>query len=250
LSRPEARDTLGRAFEEKGVVRMGTKAIPIGKLPVEERPRERLVQFGPESLSLVELIAVLLGGGLRGEGALGLAFRLLERFGGLDGLARSSREEFQQVPGMGRARACQLAAALELGKRMGRTRPLPTTCISSPADVAALFMEQMRYLRQEHFKAAYLDTKHRVLKVETISIGSLNASVVHPREILRPAVATSAAAIVLVHNHPTGDPTPSSEDVAFTRRFAQCSELMGIKFLDHVIIGAGKYESLKEAGVF
>ncbi len=219
-------------------------------LPAEDRPRERLYHIGPADLSLQELIAIVLGRGSREASALLLAYRLLETFGDIMTLGRASLDELTKVRGIGFARGCQIVAAVEIGKRFGRASTTQGVSIRGPGEVARLFMDEMKHYDREHFKAALLNTKNQVLKVVTVSIGSLNASIVHPREILKPAISASAASIILVHNHPTGDPAPSKEDVEFTRRFAKCGELIGIQLLDHVIIGCGRYESLKEAGVF
>lgn len=224
--------------------------LSIKKLPPRERPRERLYHVGPAELSLQELLAVVIGRGTREASALVLAFRLLEAFGDIVTLGRTNVDELKKIPGIGFVRACQLVAAFEIGKRFATDAGQPATAIHGPGDVAQLFMEEMRHLDREHFRAALLNTKNQILKVVTVSIGSLNASIVHPREILKPAIMASAASIILVHNHPTGDPTPSREDVEFTRRFAKCGELLGIQLLDHIVIGAGRFNSLKEAGAF
>lgn len=224
--------------------------LSVNKLPTNDRPRERLYNVGPRELSLHELIAVAIGGGTRGAGAHVLSLRVLQEFGDLVSLGRAGVDDLCRVSGIGFARACQLVAAFELGKRFARESRSNGRSVKTPEDVARLFMDEMRHYDKEHFKAAYLNTKNQVLKVETVSIGSLNASIVHPREILKPAISASAASIILVHNHPTGDPTPSKEDIEFTKRFAKCGELIGIELLDHVIIGAGNFKSLKEAGYF
>jgi DNA repair protein RadC len=219
-------------------------------IPSSDRPRERLYTRGPAELSLQELLAIVIGGGSRGSSALVLALGLLREFGDLVAMGRSGVDEMRRVPGIGFARACQLAAAFELGKRFAKESRSAGTSVRAPRDIARMFMDEMKDYDREHFKAAFLNTKNQVIKVVTVSIGSLNASIVHPREILKPAIAASAASIVLVHNHPTGDPTPSREDVEFTRRFAKCGELIGIELLDHIVIGADRFQSLKEAGHF
>jgi DNA repair protein RadC len=211
-------------------------------LPPEDRPRERLYHLGAAS--------IVIGGGSHGSSSLVLAYRLIEHCGDLASLSRAGVDALMQITGIGFAKSCQLKAAFELGKRLARQTGTNGSSVRAPQDVAGIFLDEMRYYDKEYFKAAYLNTKNHVLKVETISIGSLNASIVHPREILKPAISVSAASIVLVHNHPTGDPTPSKEDMEFTRRFAKCGELMGIELLDHIIIGAGVYKSLKEMGIF
>jgi DNA repair protein RadC len=165
-------------------------------------------------------------------------------------LGRAGVDELTKIPGVGFARACQLSAAFELGKRFARETRSNGSSVKSPGDVARIFMDEMKHFDREHFKAAFLNTKNQIIRVVTVSIGSLNASIVHPREILKPAISASAASIVLVHNHPTGDPAPSREDIEFTKRFAQCGELIGIELLDHIIIGSERYQSLKEGGYF
>ena len=223
---------------------------PSSGLPAADRPRERLYARGAGELSLQELLAIVIGEGTRGSSALVVALRLLGEFGDLVSTGRAGVDEMRRVPGIGFARACQLVAAFELGKRFARESRKSGSSIRAPKDVARLFMDEIKDYDREHFKAAFLNTKNQIIKVVTVSIGSLNASIVHPREILKPAIAASAASIVLIHNHPTGDPTPSREDVEFTRRFARCGELIGIELLDHVVIGADRFQSLKESGYF
>jgi DNA repair protein RadC len=222
-----------------------TRALPSG-----DRPRERLYERGAAELSLQELLAILIGEGMRGSSALVVALGLLGEFGDLVAVGRAGVDEMRRVPGIGFARACRLVASFELGKRFARESRNGGSPIKAPADVARLFMDEMKHYDREHFKAAFLNTKNQIIRVVTVSIGSLNASIVHPREILKPAIAASAASIVLVHNHPTGDPSPSREDVEFTRRFARCGELIGIELLDHIVIGADRFQSLKESGYF
>ncbi len=219
-------------------------------LPSSDRPRERLYTRGAAELSLQELLAIIIGGGTRGSGALVLALSLLGEFGDLVTMGRAGVDELRRVPGIGFARGCQVVAAFELGKRFARESRSSGSSVRAPKDIARMFMDEMKHYDREHFKAAFLNTKNQVIKVVTVSIGSLNASIVHPREILKPAIAVSAASIILVHNHPTGDPTPSREDVEFTRRFAKCGELIGIELLDHIVIGADRFQSLKESGCF
>jgi DNA repair protein RadC len=226
------------------------RPLSVSGIPADDRPRERLYRVGPSELSLQELVAIILGGGARGAGALVVALRALGEFDGLVSLGCATVDELRRVPGIGFARACQLVAAFELGKRFARESRSNGSSVKSPGDVARMFMDEMKHYDKEHFKAAFLNTKNQIIKVATVSIGSLNASIVHPREILKPAISVSAASIVLIHNHPTGDPTPSREDIEFTKRFAGCGELIGIELLDHVIIGSDRYQSLREGGYF
>jgi DNA repair protein RadC len=229
---------------------MMSKGFSVKDLPDRDRPRERLYHSGARELSLQELLAVVIGVGSRGAGTPLLALRLLKQFGDLVTLGQAEIDELSRIRGIGFAGACRLVAAFELGKRFARDTRSNGGTIKTPRDIARIFIDEMMHYDREHFKAALLNTKNQLLKVVTVSIGSLNASIVHPREILKPAITTSAASIILVHNHPTGDPTPSNEDIEFTNRFAKCGELIGIELLDHVIIGAGTYRSLKEGGYF
>ncbi len=221
----------------------------IKDLPLLSRPRERLEALGPQGVSEAELLAIILVTGSQKETALDLANRLLSKFQGLRGLLDVSLEELTTVPGIGYAKACQVRAALELAKRVQAWRENAMPVIKCPGDVAGLLMAEMRFLDREHFRILCLDTKSNVLKIETVSVGSLNASIVHPREVFKSAIRRSAAAILLAHNHPSGDPTPSKEDIDVTRRLWEAGEILGIKVLDHVIMGDNKYTSLKEKGL-
>jgi len=221
----------------------------VRELPPDERPRERLKRLGPEALTTSELIAILFRTGSRKGGAQDVAQRLLSRFGDLEHLARASIEELCEVEGVGAVKAMEVKAALELGRRLagftGEAKPV----IRSPEDVKALFMGDFTGLDKEHFRAVLLNTKNHVLKTVEISVGSLDSSLVHPRECFRPAVAASAASIILLHNHPSGDPEPSADDIAITKRLKEAGKNLGIDVLDHVIFGQGTCVSLKERGV-
>ena len=223
--------------------------LKIQDLPSEDRPRERLILWGPEALSDIELLAVLIGSGTSKEGVLQLSQRLISEFGGLQPLFQAEFARIRQVPGLGPAKACMMAACFELTKRLTRQCPILRSQIRTPEDIAAIFMSRMRYLKQEQLQASYLDIKNRLLSHRTISIGTLGSSIIHPRDIFRYAIDLPCAAIILVHNHPTGDPTPSQEDIQVTKRIIQAAEIMGIPLLDHVIIGDGRFVSLKEKGL-
>ena len=218
------------------------------ELPVELMPRERLYQLGPEALSNQEILAILLRTGVKGENVLDLAERILLEYG-LPGLARLTVHEMSNIHGMGLAKAASLKAALELGRRLVTTDPITRPTINSPEDVASLVMEEMRYLDREHFRVISLTTKNHVLGISQISIGSLNSSIVHPRECFKEAIRRNSNAIILVHNHPSGDPTPSREDIQVSKRLVESGTLLGIEVLDHVIIGDNQYISLKERGI-
>jgi len=220
----------------------------IRDLPEGERPRERLAKNGAEALANAELLAILLRTGSTKESALGLANRLLSHFGGLPGIAQATVEQLSALSGLGLAKATQLKAAFELGKRLAVYCEDSRPTVTSPAEAAGLVMETLRHEQKEHFRALLLDTRNRVIAQETISVGSLQANIVHPREVFKAAIARSAAALIVLHNHPSGDPSPSEEDRAITARLVEAGALIGIPLLDHIIIGAGKFLSLKERG--
>ena len=221
----------------------------IRDLPRGERPRERLREYGPGYLSNAELIAILLRTGVTGENVLNLAVRLLSRFRGLAGLARASFNELCSLKGVSEAKACQIMAALELGRRQVSLHPEDRAVIRSPEDVANLMAAEMTILDQEHLRVLLLDTKNHVTGVSEIYIGNVNSSVVRPAEVFRQAIRDNAPAIIVVHNHPSGDPTPSAEDGAITAQLRASGELLGIELLDHIILGAQRHVSLKEQGL-
>ena len=204
---------------------------------------------GAQALGNSELLAILLRTGTAAESALRLAENLLDRAGGLAGLGHATLEEVEQVRGIGEAKAVTLLAALELGRRVDSLAPLDRTAVRTPDDVAALLLPRFRYESRESFVAVLLSTKNHVLKTPVISVGSLNASIVHPRELFREAINASAAAVIVAHNHPSGDPTPSPEDVSLTRKLVEAGKILDIPVLDHVVLGDGKYVSFKEKGI-
>ena len=222
-------------------------------MPEDERPREKLVAHGAAALSDPELIAILLRTGRVGANVIDVARDLLKRHGSLRELSRCSVVELAKLPGVGIAKAVQMAAAFDLGNRLSR-EALANQKIDSPELVDQLVGGEMRMLRKEEMRAVLLDTRYRLIRVEDVSSGTVNESIAHPREIFRPAVIASAYAVIVVHNHPSGDPSPSQADHSLTRRLAEAAELMQIKLLDHIIIGARSnngpgYFSFKEAGV-
>ncbi len=221
----------------------------IKDLPAAERPRERLEKYGAGALSNAELLAIILRTGVGGENVLNLAARLLAKFGGLIGLAQASFSELCGEKGIGVAKAAQLKAALELGRRLLIASPEERPQVKSPADAANLMMIEMGMLEQEHMRLILLDSKNYVLDTPTIYIGSLNTSVIRVGELFREAIKQNCAAIIVVHNHPSGDPTPSPEDVAVTELIHQAGQLLDIDVLDHLIIGQQRYVSLRERGL-
>ncbi|MCR6111498.1 DNA repair protein RadC [Bacillus sp. A301a_S52] len=220
----------------------------IRDVPKSERPRERMLRDGAEALSNQELIALLLRSGTKSESVLQLSTRVIQHFNGLTLFKEAQVKELTAIKGIGEAKAIQLLAALELGKRVYQFTSEERYVIRSPEDVAQYMMDEMRQLNQEHFVVLYLNTKNQVLHKETIFIGSLNASIVHPREIFREAFRFSAASIVCLHNHPSGDPEPSQQDIEVTQRLVESGKMLGIALLDHVIIGDRRFYSLKEKG--
>jgi DNA repair protein RadC len=227
---------------------VSTNSLMIRDFPQDERPRERFIQNGPESLSNHELIAILLRTGTKDESVLQLSNRLLTNFEGLRLLKAATLEEMTEIKGIGQAKAIQVLAAVEIGRRIANLNYNDRYVIRSPEDGANYVMNDMRFLSQEHFVCLYLNTKNQVLHKQTIFIGSLNASIVHPREVFREALKRSAASIICLHNHPSGDPAPSREDIEVTKRLVECGKMIGIDLLDHLIIGENKFVSLKEKG--
>lgn len=226
------------------------KQIMVKDIPINERPRERMIEYGPESLSNTELLAILLRTGSQNESVFSLAHKVLSELQGLQNLYDITIEELTRIKGVGPAKAIQIKAALELGKRAARISTQEKMTIRSPRDVSNYLMEDMRFLKQEHFVALLLDTKNNIVSKETITVGILNSSLIHPREIFKPAIKKSISSIIVVHNHPSGDPTPSKEDIEVTKRIYEAGKILGIELLDHVIIGDYKYFSLKDKGYF
>lgn len=227
---------------------MESPNVTLRDIPHEERPRERMLQYGAQALSNAELLAILIRTGTVSESAVSLAQRLLMQTNGLRNLVEMSTEQLTAIRGIGTAKALQIQAGIEIGRRLARTGQAEMVTIRSPKDVSNLLAEELRYLQKEHFVCLFLNTKNQVVGQETLSMGSLNASIVHPREVFLAAVKRSSASIVCAHNHPSGDPAPSPEDIQITRRLAEAGELLGIELLDHIIIGDRTSVSLKELG--
>ncbi|MGO4372870.1 DNA repair protein RadC [Paenibacillus sp. MCAF20] len=217
-------------------------------VPHEERPRERMMRYGAEALSHAELLAILLRTGTQRQSAIHLAGSVLQQCGSLRNLMDMSMEQLTAIRGIGPAKALQLRAGIELGRRITRSKLGETVTVRKPQDVADYVMEELRYLKKEHFLCLFLNTKNHIIAQETLSVGTLNASLVHPREVFRAAIQRSSASIICVHNHPSGDPTPSPEDIALTKRLVEAGELVGIEVLDHLVIGDARFVSLKEQG--
>lgn len=222
----------------------------VAGLPEDERPRERCLRLGPQALSAVELLALVVGSSGPGPGCLALAHALLVRFGSLRALSRVSPVEMAGIAGIGPARAAALGAVFELGRRAARASGEPLICVQGPGDAARLLAPLLEGLGQEGVAVLCLGARNQVLHAGMIALGGLNAAGVEPREVFRTAIAAGASGLVLAHNHPSGCPEPSDDDVRLTRRIAACGETLGIKLLDHLVVGDGAYTSLRERGSF
>jgi len=232
-----------------GNIFMATTQACIKELPTGDQPRERLRNQGSAALADAELLAILLRVGVEGTNVVQLAQQLLIEYGGWPGLQRASFEDLQRRHGMGTAKTAQVKAALEIGRRLALSESSERFQIRSPADVARLMQIEMSHLDQEHLRVICVDTKNRILKTQTLYIGSLNSSLVRIGEIFKEAIRLNAAAIIVVHNHPSGDPTPSADDVLVTRQIVEAGRLLDIEVLDHLVIGHGRYVSMRERGL-
>lgn len=223
--------------------------IRISELPAGERPRERLRQSGAASLSNSELLAIILRTGTRSENVIGLANRLIVRFGGLTGISRAGFNELCNEHGIGQSKAAQIKAAMELGRRAASAHPEEKAVIRTPQDAAGLLMDEMGPLQQEHLRVILLNSKNHLLAIHEVYKGSVNASTIRVSELFRNAVRENCPAVILAHNHPSGDPEPSSDDVAATEHIIKGGKSLDIEVLDHIIIGDHRFVSLKERGV-
>lgn len=221
----------------------------ITDLHESDRPRERLASLGPQALSNAELIAILLRVGVPGENAVQVGQRLLQKFGGILGIHRAPFVDLINQHGIGEAKAAQLKAAIELGRRLTLESPDERPTINSPADAAALVMYEMGALEQEHLRVMLLDRRNRVLEVVELYRGSVSSAQVRVGEVFREAIRKNASALIVIHNHPSGDPTPSPDDVALTRAIVQAGKMLDVDVLDHLVIGQGRWVSLKERGL-
>jgi len=227
------------------------KSFTIHDLPVAERPRERLQRFGVEALSAQEILALILGRGIAGESVTMTAQRLLSKFGNLRGIAGASVEELAEIKGIGLAKASQIKAAFELANRLeGQLETGKRRVVRNPVEVVSVVKGRLKGKKKEHFLVVLLDTRNQVIKVSEVSVGSLDTSVVHPREVFKEAISASAAAVIFIHNHPSGDTEASEDDIRLTKRLAEAGEIMGIDVLDHIIVTDNDHLSLKGKGLF
>ena len=220
----------------------------IKELPINERPRERFIKYGPSSLQTFELIAIILRTGSKDESVLELAKRVTYKYNTLKELSKASIKDLKTIKGIGNSKAIELLSAFEIGKRVNNESFMTQNKLHSPESIYLYLKSDLEMKTQEHFIALYLNTKGELLKKETLFIGSLNSSLIHPREIFKHAVLNSAAAIIICHNHPSGDPTPSKQDLEITKLIHKNSLMMDIELLDHIIIGKDRYYSFKEKG--
>lgn len=229
------------------MVRTDARGYTIKDLPLSERPTEKLLTMGPGALSNSELLAVIIRTGTGSETAIEVSRRVLSMDSrGVAFLADASIGDLTDIKGIGNCKAAQIMAAIELGKRMKRLNPYDKIRVTSPDVVANLVMEDMKLLQKEHFNIAILDTKNQIISIENISIGTLNASIVHPRDVFNAAIKKNANSVILLHNHPSGDVNPSNEDISITKRLIEAGNIIGIKVLDHIIIGNDVFLSMKE----
>lgn len=226
------------------------KSFTVRDLPQSERPRERLKRLGPESLSAQELLEAVLGRGGGGESVIILAQKLLDKFGSIQGIAEATVEELSGIKGIGLAKSCQLKAAFELANRWDKsTRSVNRVTVKTPEDVYNELKGKSRGQKKEHFWAIFLDTRNHIIKTAEISVGSLDTSIVHPRELFKEAISASASSVIVAHNHPSGNPEASGDDIKLSQRLKETGELIGIEVIDHIILGDGRYTSLKREGL-
>lgn len=219
----------------------------IAELPLEDRPRERMEILGPEALTKADLLAILISSGTQGKSALALGQELLQRWGTLQNLAEASLEELSQIKGLGKAKALKLQAAFALAKRIKLSQPNPKPQVLGPSQAMEILREPLEEKRQEHFVALLLDSKSCFMRLEKIAVGGLKGVQVHPREVFLPAIRHSAAAMIVAHNHPSGDSTPSRQDLQVTRKLVDAGRILGIPLQDHLIVGHGNHCSLRES---
>lgn len=223
--------------------------LTIKELPEDIRPRERLILTGAKYLSDIELLAIILSTGTKGRTALEVSQALINTFGNFGAIGNATIEELVIASGIGPAKAARILSSIEIGRRLSVNALEKKLLIENCKSVADLLMPTMRYLEKEYFKALILDTKHKLLKVVDIAVGTLNGALVHPRELYRVAIRMGGAALIVAHNHPSGDPAPSDDDILLTKRLSEAGKIIGIDFLDHIIIGDGKYSSLKRLNI-
>ena len=224
-------------------------SFTVRDLPRQERPRERLQRFGPEALSAQELLALVIGRGIPKKSVMNIAQELLTRFGNVKAISQATIEELSQIKGIGLAKAAQIKACFELGRREDLEPELKNFDIKDPEAVVKAIRASIKDKAKEHFKLILLNPRNKIIGISTISIGTLNASLVHPREVFKDAITHSAASVVLAHNHPSGDPEPSEDDISITKRLMEVGKILGVEVIDHIIVGKNGFFSFKERGL-
>ena len=224
-------------------------SFTVRDLPSQERPRERLQRFGPEALSAQELLALVIGRGIPKKSVMNIAQELLAKFGNIKAISQATVEELSQIKGIGLAKAAQIKASFELGKRQDLEPELKDFDIKDPEAVVKAIRASIKDKAKEHFKLIVLNPRNKIIRISTISIGTLNASLVHPREVFKDAIMHSAASVVLAHNHPSGDPEPSEDDLKITKKLVDSGKILGIEVLDHIIITKNAFKSLANEGL-
>jgi DNA repair protein RadC len=224
-------------------------SFTVRDLPKPERPRERLQKFGPEALSAQELLALVIGRGIPKKSVMSIAQELLAKFGNIKAISQATIEELSQIKGIGFAKAAQIKACFELGKREELEPELKNFDIRDPESVVRAIRASIKDKAKEHFKLILLNPRNKIIGISTISIGTLNASLVHPREVFKDAIKHSAASVVLAHNHPSGDPDPSEDDLTITKRLIEAGKILGVEVIDHIIIAKNGFLSFKEKGL-
>jgi DNA repair protein RadC len=226
-----------------------SSSFTVRDLPRQERPRERLQKFGPEALSAQELLALVIGRGISKKSVMSIAQELLVKFGNVKAISQATIEELSQIKGIGLAKAAQIKACFELGRREDLEPELKNFDIKDPEAVVKAIRGSIQDKAKEHFKLILLNPRNKIIGISTISIGTLNASLVHPREVFKDAIMHSAASVVLAHNHPSGDPEPSEDDLKITKKMVESGKILGIEVLDHIVIGKDNFCSFKERGL-
>ena len=224
-------------------------SFTVRDLPKPERPRERLIKFGPEALSAQELLALVIGRGIPKKSVMNIAQELLAKFGNIKSISQASIEALAEIKGVGLAKAAQIKATFELGRRQELEPELKDYDIKNPQSVVKAIRSSIKDKAKEHFKLILLDSRNKIIGISTISIGTLNANLVHPREIFKEAIIHNSASVVLAHNHPSGDPEPSEEDMKITERLVESGKILGIEVIDHIVIGKTNFASFKERGL-
>lgn len=224
-------------------------SFTVRDLPKPERPRERLIKFGPEALSAQELLALVIGRGIPKKSVMNIAQELLAKFGNIRSISQASIEALAEIKGLGLAKAAQIKATFELGRRQELEPELKDYDIKNPQSIVKAIRSSIKDKAKEHFKLILLDSRNKIIGISTISIGTLNANLVHPREIFKEAIMHNSASVVLAHNHPSGDPEPSEEDLKITERLVESGKILGIEVIDHIIIGKTNFASFKERGL-